>query len=90
MPSPLHAAICLIGRGIENIDGGLCRLGGSLRRVLSARSEMATTLCADIRFARPNIQIYDAHAVDLYQWVCARYARPKEWVLAERESVNPH
>src|SRR6266436_9376235 len=29
--------------------------------------------CADIRFARPNIQIYDAHVVDLYQWVCARY-----------------
>src|SRR5258705_8354338 len=28
---------------------------------------------ADVRFARPNIQIYDAHVVDLYQWVCARY-----------------
>jgi len=28
---------------------------------------------AHIRFARPNIQIYDAHGVDLYQWVCARY-----------------
>ena len=25
------------------------------------------------RFARPNIQIYDAHVADLYQWVCARY-----------------
>ena len=24
-------------------------------------------------FARPNIQIYDAHVVDLYRWVCARY-----------------
>jgi hypothetical protein len=24
-------------------------------------------------FARPNVQIYDAHVVDLYQWVCARY-----------------
>jgi hypothetical protein len=22
---------------------------------------------------RPNIQIYDAHVVDLYQWVCPRY-----------------
>src|SRR6267154_4600207 len=44
---------------------------------------------ADVRFARPNIQIYDAHAVDLYQWVCARYSRPKKWVLAERVSVNP-
>ena len=28
---------------------------------------------ADVRFARPNIQIYDAPVVDLYQWVCARY-----------------
>jgi len=26
-----------------------------------------------VRFARPNIQIYDAHVVDLYQRVCARY-----------------
>jgi hypothetical protein len=29
--------------------------------------------CADVRFARPNIQIYDAHVVDLYQRVFARY-----------------
>ena len=28
---------------------------------------------ADVRFARPNIQIYDAPVVDLYQWVCAQY-----------------
>jgi hypothetical protein len=28
---------------------------------------------ADVRFIRPNIQIYDAHVVDLYQWVCAQY-----------------
>jgi hypothetical protein len=28
---------------------------------------------ADVRFARTNIQIYDAYVVDLYQWVCARY-----------------
>ena len=28
---------------------------------------------ADVRFARPSIQIYDAHVVDLYQWVGARY-----------------
>jgi hypothetical protein len=27
----------------------------------------------DVRFARPNIQIYDAYVVDLHQWVCARY-----------------
>jgi len=26
-----------------------------------------------VGFARPNIQIYDTHVVDLYQWVCARY-----------------
>ena len=35
---------------------------------------MVTTLIAQMSdFARPNIQIYDAHVVDLYQWVCARY-----------------
>lgn len=35
---------------------------------------MVSTLIARIvRFARPNIQIYNAHAVDLYQWVCAQY-----------------
>jgi hypothetical protein len=35
---------------------------------------MVTTLIAQIfPFARPNIQICDAHVVDLYQWVCARY-----------------
>jgi len=45
---PLQAAICLIGRGIENIDGGLGRLGGSLHRVLPARSEMVTTLTAQM------------------------------------------
>jgi len=28
-----------------------------------------------VRFARPNIQIYDAHVVDLYQWVCPPKAR---------------
>jgi hypothetical protein len=28
---------------------------------------------AGVRFIRPNIQIYDAHVVDLYQWVCAQY-----------------
>jgi hypothetical protein len=43
-------------------------------RVLPARTEMVTTLIAQIvRFARPNIQIYDAHVVDLCEWVCARY-----------------
>ena len=35
---------------------------------------MLTTLFAQIvRFDRPSIQIYDAHVVDLYQWICARY-----------------
>ena len=28
---------------------------------------------ADVRFARRNIQIHDAHVVDLYRWVCAQY-----------------
>jgi hypothetical protein len=40
-------------------------------RFLPARYEMVTTLIAQIvRFAS---QIYDMRAVDLYQWVCARY-----------------
>jgi hypothetical protein len=35
---------------------------------------MLDTLTAQIvRFARPNIQNYDAHVVDLYQWVGARH-----------------
>ena len=34
---------------------------------------MTTLIAQIVRFARPNIQIYDAHVVDLYQWVCARY-----------------
>jgi len=35
---------------------------------------MVTTLIVQIvRFARPNIQIYDARVVDLYQSVCAQY-----------------
>ena len=55
--SPLQAAICLIGRGIENIDGGLARLGGSLLRVLPARSEMMTTLSAQMSHLRyPNLR----------------------------------
>lgn len=35
--------------------------------------ERSTPIAQVVRFARPNIQIYDAHVVDLYQWVCARY-----------------
>ena len=45
---PLQATICLTGRGIENIEGGLGKLGGSLHRVLPARSEMVTTLTAQM------------------------------------------
>ena len=26
-----------------------------------------------VRFARPNIQIYDVDELDLYQWMCAQY-----------------
>ena len=35
--------------------------------------DLAEPSRADVRFARPNIQIHDAHVVDLYQWVSARY-----------------
>jgi hypothetical protein len=35
--------------------------------------ERSTPVAQVVRFARPNIQIYDAHVVDLYQWVGARY-----------------
>ena len=41
---------------------------------LPARSEMVTTLITQMSdLLAPNIQICDAHVVDLYQWVCARY-----------------
>jgi hypothetical protein len=57
---------------LPNIKASLTR--GLQARVLLARSEMMTTLIAQIvRFARLNIQIYDARVVELYQWVCARY-----------------
>ena len=44
----------------------------------------------DVRFARPNIQIFDTHAVDLYQLACARYLVGVKGTedLAERVSVN--
>jgi hypothetical protein len=46
---------------------------GLQARVLPAGSEMLTTMTVQIvRFARPSIQIYDVHVVDLYQWVRAR------------------
>jgi len=58
-------------------------------RVLVARSEMVTTRIAQIvRLARPNIQIYDARVVDLYQWVCAPYRvvarRPGSFPVGDR------
>lgn len=35
---------------------------------------MVTTLIAQMsNLLAPNIQIYDAHVVDLHQWACARY-----------------
>src|SRR5271169_4077182 len=46
---------------------------------------------ANVRFARPNIQIYDTHVVDLYQWVCARYlvgVKGAETKAAGGESVS--
>jgi hypothetical protein len=47
---------------------------GLQAQVLPAGSEMLTTMIAQIvRFACPNIQIYDVHVVDLCQRVCARY-----------------
>jgi hypothetical protein len=46
--SPLQAVICLIRPGVENIDGGIGRLRGGLLRILPARSEMVTTLIAQM------------------------------------------
>jgi hypothetical protein len=46
---------------------------GLQAQVLPAGSEMLTTMIAQtVRFACPNIQIYDVHA-DLCRRVCARY-----------------
>ena len=50
------------------------RASKQLGEIVGSCSRLVTTLDrADVRFARPNIQIYDAYVVDLYQWVCARY-----------------
>jgi hypothetical protein len=55
-----------LGHGHPTVDGG--RMANDIAQ--PARSEMLDTLTAQIvRFARPNIQNYDAHVVDLYQWV---------------------
>jgi hypothetical protein len=59
-----------LGHGHPTVDGG--RMANDIAQ--PARSEMLDTLTAQIvRFARPNIQNYDAHVVDLYQWVGAQY-----------------
>jgi hypothetical protein len=53
---------------------------------------MVTAIIAQIvRFARLNIQIYDAHVVDPYQWVCAQYlvgVKGAEAKAAGGESVS--
>src|SRR6266849_5053156 len=59
MPSGSKGLLCRSASGTTPIDIAL-RNGDHSDR-------------ADVRFARPNIQIYDAHVVDLYQWVCARH-----------------
>ena len=43
------------------------------------------------RFARPNIQIYDVHVVDLYQWARARYLAGVKGAedMAERVGFEP-
>jgi len=44
---------------------------------------------ANARFARPNIRIYDARVVDLYQWACARYPEGAETkAMAEGEELG--
>ena len=48
------------------VTGAVLRLAGALRNGDHADR-------TDVRFARPNIQIYDAHVVDLHQWVCAQH-----------------
>jgi hypothetical protein len=53
---------------------------------------------ADVRFARLNIQIYDAQVVDLYQWVAARYlvgvtdaeTKKQSWSTIEQNNNFPY
>ena len=44
-----------------------------LRALPSSEFDCTKSDRADVRFTRPNIQIYDVHVVDLHQLVCARY-----------------
>jgi hypothetical protein len=54
--------------------GSIARAANILGMKQATLSRKLTALDrADVRFIRPNIQIYDAHVVDLYQWVCAQY-----------------
>jgi hypothetical protein len=54
-----------------DIKGLVCTLSLENPMVPSRRSARINAVRR--HNARPNIQIYDAHVVDLYQWVCARY-----------------
>jgi hypothetical protein len=54
--------------------GSIARAANILGMKQATLSRKLTALDrTDVRFVRPNIQIYDAHVVDLYQWVCAQY-----------------
>ena len=54
--------------------GSIARAANILGMKQATLSRKLTALDrADVRFIRPNIQIYDAHGVDLYQWVSAQY-----------------
>jgi len=56
---------------LPNIKASLTR--GLQARVAGALRNGDHSDRADVRFARANIQIYDARVFDLYRWVCARY-----------------
>lgn len=69
---------CAVGVADDPINSALFRTRFYTNPLLQARVRPARSECdhfdrADVRFVRPNIQIYDAHVVDLYQRVCARY-----------------
>src|ERR1700730_14000710 len=54
--------------------GSIARAANILGMKQATLSRKLTALDrTDVRFVRPNIQIYDAHVVDLYQWVSAQY-----------------
>ena len=54
--------------------GSIARAANILGMKQATLSRKLTALDrTDVRFVRPNIQIYDAYVVDLYQWVSAQY-----------------